>query len=125
MFGCQYISCLDGCSIISELYGLISVTFQRDVATWHKSTPVQSQALSRSYHTIRTESSCQRKRRWKRKGSAYTRGCQHHNSDPDHDHPSGCGAYYNLRTCGLCSFFLKDTATTEIYTLSLHDALPI
>jgi len=22
-------------------------------------------------------------------------------------------------------FFLKDTATTEIYTLSLHDALPI
>ena len=23
------------------------------------------------------------------------------------------------------SFFLNDTATTEIYTLSLHDALPI
>src|SRR6266571_1558010 len=34
-------------------------------------------------------------------------------------------------TAGLCSagfassFFFKDTATTEIYTLSLHDALPI
>src|SRR5262245_63783295 len=28
--------------------------------------------------------------------------------------------------CGLCSyFFFNDTATTEIYTLSLHDALPI
>src|SRR6266496_4874674 len=26
-------------------------------------------------------------------------------------------------TC--CFFFLNDTATTEIYTLSLHDALPI
>src|SRR6266508_5827580 len=26
---------------------------------------------------------------------------------------------------GLCLFFFKDTATTEIYTLSLHDALPI
>src|SRR3970282_1945240 len=26
-------------------------------------------------------------------------------------------------TC--CFFFFKDTATTEIYTLSLHDALPI
>src|SRR6266487_2988157 len=28
---------------------------------------------------------------------------------------------------GLCSscFFFNDTATTEIYTLSLHDALPI
>src|SRR5256885_390392 len=25
----------------------------------------------------------------------------------------------------LLSFFLNDTATTEIYTLSLHDALPI
>src|SRR3712207_7463183 len=27
-------------------------------------------------------------------------------------------------TCYLC-FFFNDTATTEIYTLSLHDALPI
>src|SRR5688572_31660767 len=25
----------------------------------------------------------------------------------------------------MCSFFLYDTSTTEIYTLSLHDALPI
>src|SRR3712207_8199860 len=25
----------------------------------------------------------------------------------------------------LCYFFFNDTATTEIYTLSLHDALPI
>src|SRR6266545_3729038 len=25
----------------------------------------------------------------------------------------------------LCAFFFNDTATTEIYTLSLHDALPI
>src|SRR3712207_8975656 len=25
----------------------------------------------------------------------------------------------------LCCFFCNDTATTEIYTLSLHDALPI
>src|SRR5258706_16419009 len=27
--------------------------------------------------------------------------------------------------CTLFSFFFNDTATTEIYTLSLHDALPI
>src|SRR3984957_12164508 len=26
---------------------------------------------------------------------------------------------------GRCNFFFNDTATTEIYTLSLHDALPI
>jgi len=32
----------------------------------------------------------------------------------------------SLRSCGLFPFFLfNDTATTEIYTLSLHDALPI
>src|SRR3712207_7956755 len=30
------------------------------------------------------------------------------------------------RTCHYsCFFFFNDTATTEIYTLSLHDALPI
>src|SRR3712207_7617866 len=28
-------------------------------------------------------------------------------------------------TCELFCFFFNDTATTEIYTLSLHDALPI
>src|SRR3712207_7793621 len=27
--------------------------------------------------------------------------------------------------CRTCVFFFNDTATTEIYTLSLHDALPI
>src|SRR5438270_10661976 len=30
-----------------------------------------------------------------------------------------------LFTCLLFIFFFNDTATTEIYTLSLHDALPI
>src|SRR2546425_12848331 len=33
-----------------------------------------------------------------------------------------------MRSCLLCRsffFFFNDTATTEIYTLSLHDALPI
>ena len=29
------------------------------------------------------------------------------------------------RSCSFPSFFFNDTATTEIYTLSLHDALPI
>src|SRR5690348_18433587 len=29
------------------------------------------------------------------------------------------------RTCSHVFFFFHDTATTEIYTLSLHDALPI
>src|SRR2546429_5874873 len=28
-------------------------------------------------------------------------------------------------TCSVFFFFFNDTATTEIYTLSLHDALPI
>src|ERR1041385_9561117 len=30
-----------------------------------------------------------------------------------------------LYVCCFCFFFFNDTATTEIYTLSLHDALPI
>src|SRR2546430_7624649 len=30
-----------------------------------------------------------------------------------------------LPECLVCFFFFNDTATTEIYTLSLHDALPI
>src|SRR5258708_24392781 len=31
----------------------------------------------------------------------------------------------SLLRSALCVFFFNDTATTEIYTLSLHDALPI
>src|SRR5689334_25256465 len=34
-------------------------------------------------------------------------------------------AFLPLSTLLLPSFFFNDTATTEIYTLSLHDALPI
>src|SRR2546421_310881 len=34
----------------------------------------------------------------------------------------GCGGHERLRQL---HFFFNDTATTEIYTLSLHDALPI
>src|SRR5438477_7622661 len=30
-----------------------------------------------------------------------------------------------LQLRSYCCFFFRDTATTEIYTLSLHDALPI
>src|SRR5216683_6176617 len=30
-----------------------------------------------------------------------------------------------MRVCFVFFFFFNDTATTEIYTLSLHDALPI
>src|SRR5256885_16852725 len=33
-----------------------------------------------------------------------------------------CALSVSIRTC---FFFFNDTATTEIYTLSLHDALPI
>src|SRR2546425_13184022 len=33
--------------------------------------------------------------------------------------------YHISRSLSLLFFFFNDTATTEIYTLSLHDALPI
>src|ERR1051325_12247052 len=32
---------------------------------------------------------------------------------------------FPIRRLSACLFFFNDTATTEIYTLSLHDALPI
>src|SRR2546430_13572999 len=32
---------------------------------------------------------------------------------------------HSVVRCGSSFFFFNDTATTEIYTLSLHDALPI
>src|SRR5205823_12632877 len=32
---------------------------------------------------------------------------------------------FSYLTYGLVSFFLNDTTTTDFYTLSLHDALPI
>src|SRR2546430_13531601 len=33
--------------------------------------------------------------------------------------------FFDLLPMSFCFFFFNDTATTEIYTLSLHDALPI
>ena len=38
-----------------------------------------------------------------------------------------CSLLSDLFACFVCFvvFFFNDTATTEIYTLSLHDALPI
>src|SRR6266571_7787860 len=32
---------------------------------------------------------------------------------------------WRILSCAVILFFFNDTATTEIYTLSLHDALPI
>src|ERR1051326_9543729 len=36
-----------------------------------------------------------------------------------------CSLAYTSSLCCRVFFFFNDTATTEIYTLSLHDALPI
>src|SRR6266478_8916487 len=43
------------------------------------------------------------------------------------DVDSVCGdvGYWLAHATILCGFFFNDAATTEIYTLSLHDALPI
>ena len=38
---------------------------------------------------------------------------------------TGVGHYLDHRNFSFINFFFNDTATTEIYTLSLHDALPI
>jgi len=36
-----------------------------------------------------------------------------------------CSIVYSIQIFLFFFFFFNDTATTEIYTLSLHDALPI
>src|SRR5215475_4040661 len=63
-----------------------------------------------------------KKKRWKQSANAWT--------SPNPGSP-GC-MQRALRCCepywsnpASSSFFFNDTATTEIYTLSLHDALPI
>src|SRR5258706_228186 len=43
----------------------------------------------------------------------------------DRQRRSVIGHVVGRGSCGAGSFFFNDTATTEIYTLSLHDALPI
>src|SRR3989442_15523695 len=43
-----------------------------------------------------------------------------------HPHTCHCLLYYKIvNLLHFIFFFFNDTATTEIYTLSLHDALPI
>src|SRR6267378_3902926 len=48
-------------------------------------------------------------------------------ADPPADAGRRLADHYGVSTdvSGLLFFFFNDTATTEIYTLSLHDALPI
>src|SRR5829696_8875712 len=41
------------------------------------------------------------------------------------ERPTTTQRYSLDRITARCAFFFNDTATTEIYTLSLHDALPI
>src|SRR5690348_15939745 len=42
-----------------------------------------------------------------------------------HTHITSSAPLYSTPTLSFLSLFFTDTATTEIYTLSLHDALPI
>src|ERR1039458_9959999 len=48
--------------------------------------------------------------------------CEEHSVERPHVRPC---AFPKSLLEGLFFFFFNDTATTEIYTLSLHDALPI
>src|SRR3954462_5221760 len=52
------------------------------------------------------------------------RGCRRRRAAPALSRPPA-RLRWRRCTCRLHGFFFNDTATTEIYTLSLHDALPI
>src|SRR6266581_8813072 len=47
------------------------------------------------------------------------------NVDSMHNQDGKITHFTDLQVCTSAVFFFNDTATTEIYTLSLHDALPI
>src|SRR5439155_19694168 len=49
----------------------------------------------------------------------------HHHATPPSDNPDTLLPFYTPHFTTSHFFFFNDTATTEIYTLSLHDALPI
>src|SRR5215216_5517159 len=57
----------------------------------------------------------------KKKAEPHTRVFPFHALSESHQMPHSC---CRRRQFGV-GFFFNDTATTEIYTLSLHDALPI
>src|SRR5215204_6254790 len=74
----------------------------------------------------------------KKKNVARGRFCRHLNTDrcagwqrggasaaPLHGHPASPRSDADLADVRLFYSFVNDTAATEIYTLSLHDALPI
>src|ERR1043166_7100646 len=62
----------------------------------------------------------------RRRGQCFAQGCQSGSRKPratrSEEHTSELQSRFGI---SYAVFFFKDTATTEIYTLSLHDALPI
>src|SRR5471030_933188 len=91
-----------------------------------KSTRLNSSHLGISYAVF-----CLKK---KKKGQAIRRRNRQHNEKILLCHTAGSlggschGIVIHVGMCSACDvviFFFNDTATTEIYTLSLHDALPI
>src|ERR1022692_281008 len=59
-----------------------------------------------------------------RSGGRLIRACPAHGGPAPSPTGSAVSAAASCRSAPV-SFFFNDTATTEIYTLSLHDALPI
>src|SRR2546426_568147 len=127
-----------------------NTTRQTRNAEAHRLSLPRSQHGSHSLHTSNTTLSNRQRRRKSRQGiikrsdnsqcesdrlsrQAQRRSSDRHNSRPGHSrtgssqtHSSRTGSSRTskLRTT-TSRFILNDTATTEIYTLSLHDALPI
>src|SRR6266571_5132900 len=88
-----------------------------------KSTRLNSSHMSRSYAVF-----CLKKKKGEEAGHGY----QHHNERNQRGkcrvRRRRCGSILRKNTRSTHHyhfFFFNDTATTEIYTLSLHDALPI
>src|ERR1022692_2823461 len=107
-----------------------------------RSTQARNRKSRSEEHTSELQSPCnlvcrllleKKKKSVRHASPCIPRGPAAHPADRSHRHASGrrsvpCYATALAPVLGLPSFFFfffNDTATTEIYTLSLHDALPI
>src|SRR5215510_1337996 len=106
-----------------------SLFFGSPPALDRKSTRLNSSHVAISYAAF-----CLQKKhrlspsRWGRRHEPVNRSSQSHRRRRVRDSAASVAPHsllFRRRVVRVLAFFFNDTATTEIYTLSLHDALPI
>src|SRR5215203_2614463 len=102
-------------------------TFSCDIADSRSPTDRKSTRLNSSHANISYAVFCLKK---KNSYGKYVRVTNNNDNETAYVHMSAFARGFEpgktvRQGQVICFFFFNDTATTEIYTLSLHDALPI